>query len=313
MLFGFHLLCVVCVDWSKKKHVTISNESDCSLDFSPLHVKDPFITDITQFQYGFNVIDNSVMDKRGMIMSLNNDNCHSIKLQVCNECHSALKRRSVPRLSLANYLYRGKLPDEFNDLTWVEEMVCAKYRNTVQITRIYGSSDSSQPKVFHGNRCTFAEETAGFAEHPAQLFKEKGDSDSSLLLLENTQLLLENTGVSDPDGVKVSVRSSTASALKNLLSPTNYCVPDLVLHRSSVPVPEYNNPDLLPEMYPTLFPLGLGGFDNSLRRPQLSFEAQANALLDVPDKLFRSHCTFIFVALNIIQHRLCHLHNHFTV
>jgi hypothetical protein len=45
------------------------------------------------------------------------------------------------------------LPDEFCDLTWVEGMVCAKYRNTAHVTHIYGSSDPSQPKIFHGNTC----------------------------------------------------------------------------------------------------------------------------------------------------------------
>jgi hypothetical protein len=32
-------------------------------------------------------------------------------------------------------------------------MVCTKYQNTAHITRIYQSSDPSQPKVFHGNTC----------------------------------------------------------------------------------------------------------------------------------------------------------------
>ena len=32
-------------------------------------------------------------------------------------------------------------------------MVCAKYRNTAHVTRIYSSSDPSQPRVFHGNTC----------------------------------------------------------------------------------------------------------------------------------------------------------------
>ena len=45
------------------------------------------------------------------------------------------------------------MPEEFRDLTWIEEMVCAKYRNTAHVTRIYGSSDPSQPRVFHGNTC----------------------------------------------------------------------------------------------------------------------------------------------------------------
>jgi hypothetical protein len=74
-------------------------------------------------------------------------------MQICNDCHCALMQCRVPHLTLANYLYQGKLPDEFCDLTWVEEMVCAKYRNTAHVTCIYGSSDPSQPKIFHGNTC----------------------------------------------------------------------------------------------------------------------------------------------------------------
>ena len=117
-------------------------------------------------------------------------------------------------------------------------------------------------------------------------------------------------GVSDPDGFKINGRSSTASALKNLI-PTR--VPDLVLHRSSHAVVEYDNPDLLPGMFPTLFPLGIGGFEHPFRAPKVSFQSHVNALLDVPDKSFRRHQLFIFVALNIMQRRLCHLHTHFTV
>jgi hypothetical protein len=72
---------------------------------------------------------------------------------ICAKCHSALKKKKVPQLSLANHLYQGSLPNEFKDLTWIEEMVCAKYCNTAHITRIYQSSDPSQLKVFHGNTC----------------------------------------------------------------------------------------------------------------------------------------------------------------
>jgi hypothetical protein len=119
-------------------------------------------------------------------------------------------------------------------------------------------------------------------------------------------------GVSDLEGIKLSGRTFLASALKNIMpSPTQG--PDLIVHRSSAAVPEYNNPNLMPGMFPTLFPLGLGGFDNPARATKLSFEAQANALLDVPDKSFRHHHSYIFVALNILQRRWSHLHTHFTV
>ena len=65
-----------------------------------------------------------------------------------------VKSNHVPCLSLANHLYIGKLPSEFHDLTWVEEMVCVKYLNTAHVTCIYGSSDLSQPtSVNFGKAC----------------------------------------------------------------------------------------------------------------------------------------------------------------
>ena len=112
-------------------------------------MKDPHITNVVPFQYGVHAINNAVLCKGGMD-TLNNK---LIFLNICTKCHLALKKKSVPRLSLANHLYRGELPEEFRDLTWIEEMVCAKYRNTAHITCIYGSSDPSQPKVYHGNTC----------------------------------------------------------------------------------------------------------------------------------------------------------------
>ena len=67
---------------------------------------------------------------------------------------------------------------------------------------------------------TFAEETAGFAEHPAHLiFDDKHGSDLS----ESSTLLLEKMGVSDPNGVKISGRVSTASVLKKIASKKNRC------------------------------------------------------------------------------------------
>jgi hypothetical protein len=118
-------------------------------DLSPLHVTDPFILNHEQFEYGIDVIDGLMLEPRGF----KEQSMKGITLQICCECHFALKKNKVLCLALANGLYRGKLPDQFNDLTWIEEMICAKYRNTAHITHIYQSSDPSQPKVFHGNTC----------------------------------------------------------------------------------------------------------------------------------------------------------------
>ena len=75
-------------------------------------------------------------------------------LQVCHPCHGYLPRSLMPRFALANKLYRGCLPEQFQNLMWIEERVCAKYTNTATVTRFYQSSDPSQPAVFHGNTRT---------------------------------------------------------------------------------------------------------------------------------------------------------------
>ena len=57
------------------------------------------------------------------------------------------------KFSLANKLYRGKLPEEFCDITWIEEMVCAIFQNTAHVTRLYQLDNPAQPRVFHGSMC----------------------------------------------------------------------------------------------------------------------------------------------------------------
>ncbi|KAI0064803.1 hypothetical protein BV25DRAFT_1772750, partial [Artomyces pyxidatus] len=71
----------------------------------------------------------------------------------CSDCLLSISKVLIPRYALANGLYRGHLPVEFQDLTWVEEMVCSIYRSSTMVTRIYGSLDPNTPRVFHGNTC----------------------------------------------------------------------------------------------------------------------------------------------------------------
>ncbi|KAF6750243.1 hypothetical protein DFP72DRAFT_745567, partial [Ephemerocybe angulata] len=72
---------------------------------------------------------------------------------MCSDCHSSLRRGVMPQFALANNLYRGVLPSMFSDLTWIEEMACAIYRNTAHVTRLYNSSSPDQHTVLHGNTC----------------------------------------------------------------------------------------------------------------------------------------------------------------
>ncbi|TFK22122.1 hypothetical protein FA15DRAFT_596699 [Coprinopsis marcescibilis] len=90
-------------------------------------------------------------------------------------------------------------------------------------------------------------------------------------------------------------------------------MPDLIIHHGADPIPEYNNPKLIPGMFPTLYPFGIGGFEDHDRPTALSFEKQAEYYLNVPEKMFRYHYSFIFIVLNMIQRCRAHLHTHFTV
>ena len=266
--------------------------------------------------------------------------------------------RHPERLSLKNRLYRGRLPDEFADLSWIEEMVCAIYRASAYVTRLYHSDDPRNPYVFHGTTCAhhqnvvstakvlprtpsdindalsvvfvgpnatvpksclknifriqkdkvrrflrflkannrlyqnlaiddsifdqyeddgpvphveervihnqtaqareiFDEDSAGVSPHPAsQLYtSEDGNRD--------VRIMLESTGISDPDGANLPARTLTGAALRNLTSDTTNRA-DLYIHRSSAPVPEYGNPHLIPGMFPTLFPFGITVYGSHL-------------------------------------------------
>ncbi|KAJ7054738.1 hypothetical protein C8F01DRAFT_995256, partial [Mycena amicta] len=93
---------------------------------------------------------------------------------------------------------------------------------------------------------------------------------------------------------------------------TDPSLPDLVLHHSSQAIPEYDNPQLFPGMFPTLFPYGVGGFEGS-RHKKISMQAHVNYLLDVADRDTRYHRSFIFVAFNILQRRTAHLKTYLLV
>lgn len=95
------------------------------------------------------VLDGVMLDKEGISSPLPT----STTVNVCPDCHHSLSKDKVPQFALANNLYYGSLPAQFCDMTWVEEMVCALYRNIVHITHLYQSSYPAQLFVFHGNTC----------------------------------------------------------------------------------------------------------------------------------------------------------------
>ncbi|KAF6752527.1 hypothetical protein DFP72DRAFT_756558, partial [Ephemerocybe angulata] len=91
-----------------------------------------------------------MLDKRGVRSDCS---ISMTSVDVCGPCASSLRHGTIPKFSLRNNMYRGRLPSDFADLTWIEEMVCSIYRNTAHVTRLFNSASPDQPTVLHGNTC----------------------------------------------------------------------------------------------------------------------------------------------------------------
>jgi len=82
---------------------------------------------------------------------------------------------------------------------------------------------------------------------------------------------------------------------------------DLAIPTGDV-IKEYDNRDLFPGRFPTLYPHGISGFENKDREVPLGFRSQAESYFDLPGHCFCDHRSFMFVALNIYQCQIAHLH-----
>ena len=81
----------------------------------------------------------------------------------------------------------------------------------------------------------------------------------------------------------------------------------------STPVNEFFNPHLFPMIYPTLFPYGIGGFENCQRRISLSMKQHVKHLGNLANKRFQEHYSFLFTAFNILQRCSVLLHTSLKV
>jgi len=73
----------------------------------------PFSDD--EFQFTDPGLNGLVLDPHRLRMEM-----EGTTLQVCHPCNMYLPRSVIPQYALANKLYRGRLPEEFQDLTSIE-------------------------------------------------------------------------------------------------------------------------------------------------------------------------------------------------
>jgi hypothetical protein len=95
-------------------------------------------SDFKPFQFVNALINGLMLSHAGITEDPDTGKSH---INCCTDCRSDLQKGRLPRYALKDSLYYGSLPKELQDLTWVEEMVCAKYCNTAHVTHFYGSTD----------------------------------------------------------------------------------------------------------------------------------------------------------------------------
>ncbi|KAJ3770177.1 hypothetical protein FB446DRAFT_808964, partial [Lentinula raphanica] len=119
-----------------------------------LHCSDPYIlkhTPLSRLTYISPLLDGLLLQPEG-IRTIDMQ-CSEVEIYLCHECKGALSKNKLPRLSLNNHMFRGELPEDLQDVTWIEEMACAIYRTTAHVTRLYSSTSAADPLQMHGNAC----------------------------------------------------------------------------------------------------------------------------------------------------------------
>jgi hypothetical protein len=114
----------------------------------------------------------------------------------------------------------------------------------------------------------------------------------------DSNIIFQNLMVSDLESSPSSVEMK-AAALRHLQQGR----PFIQMGHASSPERDYNNPTLFPSIYPTLYPYGFGGFEDLARAHVISFQLHLRHLLQLADRRFQEHPSFIFTAFNILQQR----------
>lgn len=132
--------------------------------------------------------------------------------------------------------------------------------------------------------------------------------DSTLPPDERSDVQFSNLVIADVDG-NASPKDLKAAALRHYKRGGSF----LAVSHEPIPVNEFFNPSLLPMMYPTLFPYGIGGTEEKHRTASISFENHVRHFLSLADRRFQEHYSFMFSAFNIIQRRKMLLHTSLKV
>src|ERR1700723_527368 len=293
---------------------------------------------------------------------------------ICHSCSKDILENKLPRHSLANGLWIGKVPPQLQNLTYTESLLIARVRHNRCVKQV-----SSGGSKLHSNAITFANPTPKIYQRlpppveeldevlafiftgPAQPTQEEFKRTPLLVRRKKVTAALEwlklnhidyydidiaydNIEQYPEDGppVVVDYRRSdsnkvpeatsvhdmedemgteqgdcpfvvhgiTGEQLINKTLPMLKAIAVSHLNRQGKvmaigheekPESIYDNPKLYPQMFPWLFPYGLGGFGNVFNKHPISELQHKRHLLMYHDKRFQMDSHFILIAFNHMQ------------
>lgn len=127
--------------------------------------------------------------------------------------------------------------------------------------------------------------------------------------IEQHEPAFENVVVTDIDGNATS-NQLRAAAMRHVKEKKGGYIE---VPHDSKPVNEFFNPELFPMIYPTLYPYGIGGFEDSHREVPVSLKRHVKHLFNLSDRRFQEHYSFMFTVFNILQRRAILLHSSLKV
>ena len=134
--------------------------------------------------------------------------------------------------------------------------------------------------------------TSGYAN-------QSGSMDTRCMNQTDNDIPFESVLIGDVD-LKASANELRAAATQHFECATKSF---LEMPHDPAPENEFCNLSLFPKLYPTLFPYGLGGFEDQRCKQPLSFKLQVKHFLNLADTHFQVHHLFTFLAFNIMQCR----------
>ena len=162
----------------------------------------------------------------------------------------------------------------------------------------------------HCNVDNSVDEREGYIPDPLIEANEHGER------IDSTIIPIHVSGVLDVKGTSVRSEDINSHVIQRLrvdalrsstvtFGETNVNSRDVVymIPHGSKPANEYLNPNLLPGLYPTLFPYGQGGFEDATRPIKVPMKDHVRYLLNYDDKRFEKHHSFLFIVFNMMQRR----------